>query len=120
MIRNGSRFYIGNPDSDTLFAMNPDRTLEPLLVRTPSHSEEGNKYGLFLRGAAGAYFFLTKQPMEVPMNSIESLDLKSEEWLYDCRTQEVCRYLLKNKDDASKRVEGIMFFAIPKIAAWLF
>ena len=100
LIRNGSRFYIGNPDSDTLFAMNPDRTLEPLLVRTPSHSEEGNKYGLFLRGAAGAYFFLTKQPMEVPMNSIESLDLKSEEWLYDCRTQEVCRYLLKNKDDA--------------------
>ena len=114
MIRNGSRFYIGNPDSDTLFAMNPDRTLEPLLVRTPSHSEEGNKYGLFLRGAAGAYFFLTKQPMEVPMNSIESLDLKSEEWLYDCRTQEVCRYLLKNKDDASKRVEGIMFFCYPE------
>ena len=114
LIRNGSRFYIGNPDSDTLFAMNPDRTLEPLLVRTPSHSEEGNKYGLFLRGAAGAYFFLTKQPMEVPMNSIESLDLKSEEWLYDCRTQEVCRYLLKNKDDASKRVEGIMFFCYPE------
>ena len=114
LIRNGSRFYIGNPDSDTLFAMNPDRTLEPLLVRTPSHSEEGNKYGLFLRGAAVAYFFLTKQPMEVPMNSIESFDLKSEEWLYDCRTQEVCRYLLKNKDDASKRVEGIMFFCYPE------
>ena len=56
LIRNGSRFYIGNPDSDTLFAMNPDRTLEPLLVRTPSHSEEGNKYGLFLRGAAGGLF----------------------------------------------------------------
>ena len=52
--------------------------------------------------------------MEVPMNSIESLDLKSEEWLYGCRTQEVCRYLLKNKDDASKRVEGIMFFCYPE------
>ena len=35
-------------------------------------------------------------------------------WLYDCRTQEVCRYLLKNKDDASKRVEGIMFFCYPE------
>ena len=57
LIRNGSRFYIGNPDSDTLFAMNPDRTLEPLLVRTPSHSEEGNKYGLFLRGAGGLISF---------------------------------------------------------------
>lgn len=48
--------------------------------------------------------------MEVLMNSIELLDLKSEEWLYDCCMQEVCCYLLKNKDDVLKCVEGIMFF----------
>lgn len=57
IICNGSRFYIGNADSDTLFTMEPDFALKPLLVRTPSHNEEGNQYGLFLKGVAGPYLF---------------------------------------------------------------
>ncbi|WMI92980.1 6-bladed beta-propeller [Bacteroides fragilis] len=117
IICNGSRFYIGNADSDTLFTMESDFALKPLLVRTPSHNEEGNQYGLFLKGVAGPYLFLTKQPMEIPMNSIDHLDLQNEEWLYDRRTQEVVRYIFKNREDTSKPVSGIMFYRYPEDCA---
>lgn len=97
--------------------MEPDFALKPLLVRTPSHNEEGNQYGLFLKGVAGPYLFLTKQPMEIPMNSIDHLDLQNEEWLYDRCTQEVFRYIFKNREDTSKPVSGIMFYRYPEDCA---
>ena len=51
------------------------------------------------------------------MNSIDHLDLQNEEWLYDRRTQEVFRYIFKNREDTSKPVSGIMFYRYPEDCA---